>query len=114
MKMPAAESFTLHADFPMDGHPLSDLERRVVHLGRSDADRGDRGQAGRTLLARAFAMLTGVRHVQPLAEERLEMLRRFACTTRRGDTMAQALAAELRGCGFSADALGTASAMARR
>jgi hypothetical protein len=114
MKFPAADSFTRHESCPAADRPLSTLERRVVHLGRIDADRGDRGTSRSPWLGRLFAMLTGISDVQPLAEERLEMLRRYASATRRGDKAAMALASQLREFGFSADALGTAAALARR
>jgi hypothetical protein len=111
MKFPAADSFTRHESCPAADRPLSTLERRVVHLGRIDADRGT---SRSPWLGRLFAMLTGISDVQPLAEERLEMLRRYASATRRGDKAAMALASQLRELGFSADALGTATALARR
>ncbi len=114
MKMPTADSFTRHPTCPTLDRPLSDLERRVVHLGRVDADRGDRGRAGPRWLGGLVVFLTGTRRSQPLAEGRLETLRRFAAATRRGDAAAPYLATELRALGFSADALGTATALARR
>ena len=114
MKIPAAESFDRHVECPLRGLPLSEVERRVVQLGRADADRGDRGPARFPRLLAAVAALTGTRPVQPLADERLEALRSYASAVRRGYAGAAALANDLRALGFSADAIGTAMALARR
>ena len=114
MKFPSPDSFTRHAACPVADPPLTELERRVVHLGRADADRGNRSRPLSPLFTRLVGVLTGVRPVQPLAEERLELLRRYACATRRRETGTPTLAEQLRGFGFSADAIGTATALARR
>ena len=114
MKFPAAESFTRHATCPVGDPPLTELERRVVNLGRCDADRGNRSRPLRPRFSAWLAAFTGVRPVQPLAEERLEALRRYACATRRREPGVRMLAEQLRAFGFSADAIGTATALARR
>ena len=115
MQMPRPDSFTRHDTLAhAAGQPLSDLERRVVRLGRADAARGSPAGARLPALRRLFGSVTGIHHAQPLAEERLEKLRLYACAVHRGDACAPAIAAELRTLGFSADALGTAMALARR
>jgi hypothetical protein len=115
MHMPVPDSPTRDETCLIFGQPLSDLERRVVHLGRADADRGDRGRSRWPRMRAFLAGLAGHNPAPPLAEERLETLRRFASATRRGDKAgANSIARELRVLGFSADALGTAAALARR
>jgi hypothetical protein len=114
MKFPTPESFDRHADCPARSLPLSDVERRVVQLGRADADRGDRGPPRFPRLRAALALLTGVRPIPLLADERLELLRRYAAAVRHGDDAVHMLAQQLRDVGFSADAIGTAAAIARR
>jgi len=114
MKFPAPDSFDRHVDCPVRGLPLSEIKRRVVHLGRADADRGDRGSARFPRLLAALGALIGTRPMQGLADERLEALRRYASAVRRGATEAPELACCLRTLGFSADAIGTATALARR
>jgi hypothetical protein len=114
MKVPAPDSFDRHVECPARSLPLSEVERRVVHLGRADADRGDRGPSRFPRLLAALAVLTGTPPIQPLADERLEALRRYASAVRRDDAGAPALAHGLRALGFSADAIGTATALARR
>lgn len=114
MKFPSADSFTRHTACPVADPPLTELERRVVRLGRADADRGNRSRPRSARLSALLATLTGVRRIQPLAEERLEALRRYACATRRREAGTPTLADQLRAFGFSADAIGTATALARR
>lgn len=114
MKFPSPDSFTRHTACPVADPPLTELERRVVHLGRTDAERGNRSRPRSPRLSALLAALTGVRPVQPLAEERLEALRRYACATRRREAGMPTLADQLRAFGFSADAIGTATALARR
>jgi hypothetical protein len=114
MNFPAPDSFDRHVRCPADNLPLTDVQRRVVHLGRADADRGDGGPVRFPWLRAAIAAVTGIRPNQPLADEKLELLRRYASAARRGDAAAHVLAQQLRRLGYSADAIGTATALARR
>lgn len=114
MKFPAANSFTRHAVCPIADLPLTELERRVVQVGRNDADHSNRSCPLSPRFSALLAALTGVRPLLPLGEERLEALRRYACATRRREPGTHALAERLRAFGFSADAIGTATALARR
>lgn len=61
------------ADVP----PLSPLEWKVVSLALREA-----GEAGRGRLARLFGPAVGLRPKLPLADPRLEALRRFVCRVR--------------------------------
>lgn len=114
MKMPSADTFTRHTDCPAQSLPLSDIERRVVHLVRTDATRGRTRSARRTWLRVLITALFGDTTAPPLSEPRLEALRLYACAVRRNDPAAAELARQLRTLGYSADAIGTATAMARR
>ena len=108
---PAPTASAATTRFPPPAH-LSALEQRVVLLAKRDADRGAivPRQSG---FARLMTLLTGIEGPQPLADDRLETLRRFACFERRGDRRAAQVAADLLGLGFSAEALAGASAIAR-
>lgn len=64
------------ADVP----PLSPLEWKVVSLAMREA--GEAGRAGRGRLARLFGPAVGLRPKLPLADPRLEALRRFVCRVR--------------------------------
>lgn len=88
----------------LPGLTLSTAERRAALLAHGDASRP--GWDGRATLAGWLGThLFGLRRVQPLADPRLEALRRFACLLRRGDARADAAAAGLRQLGFSPFAL---------
>ncbi|TVV75157.1 hypothetical protein [Sphingomonas solaris] len=111
MHLPSPDSFCRHEIVPATRH-LTTLEERVVMLARRDADRGA-FEPSRSGFARLLTLLTGVEGPQPLADDRLETLRRFACFERRGDRRAQAAAADLIGFGFSPEALAGAAVIAR-
>lgn len=111
MHLPDPDSFSRHETVPADRH-LSPLERRVVRMARDDADRGLIEPRG-SRLARLLRLLTGVEGAQPLADARLETLRRYACLERRGDRRAGDVAARLIGLGFPAEALAGAALIAR-
>jgi hypothetical protein len=114
MNFPHAASFDRHDALPIRDLPLSGIERRVVHLGRGDADRGGDYSLRWPRLRAMLAVLTGIRAAPTLSDPRLETLRRYAAAVRRCDPRSDVIAAELRAFGFSADALGTATALARR
>ncbi|PZU07500.1 hypothetical protein [Sphingomonas sp.] len=52
-------------------------------------------------LRRLYGALTGNRPPRPLADQRLEAIRSFVCTTRRSRKPAEDLVPTLRGQGFS-------------
>lgn len=111
MHLPHPDSFCRHETVPA-ARSLTMLEQRVVLLGKRDADRGAilPRMSG---LAKLMKLLTGIEGAQPLADDRLETLRRFVCFERRGDRRARDVAADLLGLGFSPEALAGASAIAR-
>ena len=111
MHQPDAESFARHDAVPAP-RTLSALEQRVALLARRDADNG-MVTPGRSILARFMRALTGVEGPQPLADDRLEALRRFVAFARRGDRRARDIAGDLLRLGFSPEALARAEAIAR-
>lgn len=84
---------------------LSRAEWDTVSAAFSDARLGtcqaDRPSALRRLLRRLVVLLTGIRPAAPLANERLDALRRFVCTTRSHGAPSPHLWPELIGCGYS-------------
>ena len=111
MHLPRPDSFCRHDTVPA-ARWLTALEQRVVLLAKRDADRGAI-LPRRSGFARLMTWLTGIEGPQPLADDRLETLRRFVGFERRGDRRAAHVAADLLGFGFSAEALAGASAIAR-
>ena len=111
MHLPCPDSFSRHETVPAP-RALTALEQRVVLLARRDADHGAI-LPRQTGFAKLMRLLTGIEGPQPLADDRLETLRRFACFERRGDRRASDVAADLLGLGFSPEALAGASAIAR-
>ena len=94
---------------------LSDLEWKVVRLAIREAGEaavGEPGPLGRRL--RTFwSAVTGWEPKRPLADPRLELLRRFVCT-QRGRRDAAELAARLVGLGFTPNQLTAVTLLARR
>ncbi|WP_156678344.1 hypothetical protein [Sphingomonas profundi] len=111
MQLPTRDSFDRHETVPA-ARTLTALEQRVVLLAKRDADR-NAIEPRTSAFARLMTMLTGVEGPQPLADDRLETLRRFVGFERRGDQRARAFAANLLGLGFSAEAVAGAAAIAR-
>ncbi len=89
---------------------LSPAEAEAVMIGRGDMGRwGWDGSAPqsplRRLAARIFTWATGIRGVAPLADERLEAFRLFACMVRCNDRRSDAAAARLTALGVHPDVL---------
>ena len=72
----------IRAERKVDVPPLSPLEWKVVTLAMREA--GERGTSGapRGWIARLFGSAVGLRPKLPLADPRLEALRRFVATVR--------------------------------
>jgi hypothetical protein len=111
MHLPRPDSFGRHEESPIS-RSLTALEQRVAVLARRDADR-NAILPRRSIFAKLMTILTGIEGPQPLADDRLETLRRFVGFERRGDRRAGDAAANLLGLGFSPEALAGASAIAR-
>lgn len=107
---------SMQRDFERADPALSDLEWKVVAIALREAGDGcgvrpaDRGGA----LARFWRAVTGFEPRRPLADPRLETLRRFVCTARRRRDEATALAARLIDMGFSRRQLDAVTLLARR
>jgi hypothetical protein len=84
---------------------LSRAEWDTVSVAFSDAGigtcRADRPSALRRVLRRLVVLLTGIRPAPPLANERLDTLRRFVCTARTHGAPSPRLWSELIACGYS-------------
>lgn len=92
---------------------LSELEWKVVSLAIRDAGDGcPRSASGR--FGRIWSALTGLEPRRPLADPRLETLRRFVCTARRRRDEATALAGRLLDMGFSQRQIAAVTLLARR
>lgn len=89
---------------PAAGAPpfLSSLEWAAVTIALREADRTGGGMAAGGRLARAWRWLTGIQPPRPLADPRLDALRRFAGAVRRRSAHLQEMMPELRRQGFSA------------
>jgi hypothetical protein len=104
--IPTSTAFTVFPA-PEDGQPmLTGLEWKVVALAlREASDGGCGGIVPPSRLTRLFRRiahaLTGWEGPRPLADPRLETLRRFVCTSRWGHHDAAALAQSLLQQGFS-------------
>jgi hypothetical protein len=105
------EASTLAEHVPV----LSDLEWKVVSLALREAGQavtGEPGPLARRLRA-LWRAVTGWEPKRPLADPRLEALRRFVCT-QRGRRDAADLAARLMGMGFTQNQLSAVTLLARR
>lgn len=95
---------------------LSPLEWRVVSLALREA--GEMSCTGepsrlRRWLRGVWSAITGWEPRRPLADPRLEMLRRFVCTA-RGRRDAADIAARLIGMGFTRSQLAAVTLLVRR
>ena len=68
---------------------------------RSGTCRADQASALRRVLRRLVTLLTGIRAAPPLANEGLDALRRFVCTTRTHGAASPRLCSELIACGYT-------------
>jgi len=98
---------------------LSPLEWKVVALALREA--GDRGCGGYTppspigsFFRRALQLLTGHPGQLPLADPKLETLRRFVCTARGRAEMAAELGRRLVELGFSTRQVAAVAILAQR
>jgi hypothetical protein len=85
---------------------LSRLEWSAVSVALQDAAKCDCAAAEaagrRSVIGRSLELLVGSRRPNPLADPRLEAIRRFVCTTRRRRRPAAELAPALADHGFTA------------
>jgi hypothetical protein len=85
---------------------LSNDEWRAIAIALKDAEHSvdvaprDKPE-GR--LGRIFRMLTGIEKARPLADPRLDTIRRFAWATRRRIARAREIGGELRAFGYSCE-----------
>ncbi|TZG26405.1 hypothetical protein [Sphingomonas montanisoli] len=88
---------------------FSALEWKVVSLAMREANSGDERQGW---LARLFQNLTGIAPKMPLADPRLETLRRFVCKVRARADIAD-MAARLQEFGYDARQIAAVAQLAR-
>lgn len=94
---------------------LTPLEWRAVAIGMQDADHGIAPAPRRGRLGKLLAFLGAARTGLPLADSRLEALRRFAYAARRtGGRVADAVVQPLLDLGFATPQLATVALRARR
>jgi len=92
--------------------PLSRLEWQVVSLALREAEScGCGGVAPPSRLSRLWAALTGREQARPLADPRLETLRRFVCRLRWNDAAAEKLGQELVDLGYSPNQVNAIAAL---
>jgi len=75
-------AMNIQADAEGHAPPLSALEWKVVSLAMREAGERACGAGRRGWLGRLFGAASGFRPKLPLADPRLETLRRFVCTIR--------------------------------
>ena len=80
---------------------LSRNEWHAVSIALNDAASAGCAAVSNSLLGRIYTALTGNEPRRPLADERLETIRRFVCATRRHSAAANDLVPELEAQGFS-------------
>ncbi|NIJ08056.1 hypothetical protein FHS31_001666 [Sphingomonas vulcanisoli] len=80
---------------------LSRSEWHAVSIALNDAAASGCSGAGQGLLGRLYTAVTGNQPPRPLADARLEMVRRFVCATRRHNPAANDLVPALEAQGFS-------------
>jgi hypothetical protein len=85
---------------PAPSAPMSKIERDVIDMARSDC-RWSLNPDG--VLQRGIGLLFGIRAAPPLANERLEQLRRFAVTAWSRDSIRARDLRQLFDVGFSSN-----------
>ena len=80
---------------------LSPAEWKAVSIAINDATNRGCGAGEPGPLARLITTLTGIERPRPLADPRLETLRRFVCDTRRSRGMADQFVPALMEQGFN-------------
>jgi hypothetical protein len=82
---------------------LTQIEWQAVAVALNDATRRPCGRVKRTEgpLARGLRWLTGVEAPRPLADPRLDAIRRFVCAARGGSARLRDFVPELKGFGYS-------------
>lgn len=103
---PDPAAFTILAAPGEEPPTLSRLEWKVVSLALKEAEKGGCGGVrGRGRISRALRavhrFITGARGALPLADPRLETLRRFVCLLHWGNREAEKLARRLVDQGFT-------------
>ncbi|HEY0271506.1 MAG TPA: hypothetical protein VGC10_11015 [Sphingomonas sp.] len=91
------------AKLAKDAPVLSRMEWQAVAVALNDADRHPCGREAGTegRLARALRWLTGAQAPRPLADPRLDAVRRFVCAVRGGGDRLRDLVPELKDFGYS-------------
>jgi hypothetical protein len=116
--IPEPTAFTLASAIPDEQPMLSGLEWKVVALALRETDTccgtDDAPSRLAHLLRRIGRALTGWEGPLPLANPRLETLRRFVCMLRRGHRDAATTAQSLVRLGFSPRQLHAVAARVRR
>ncbi|ATE63182.1 hypothetical protein [Rhizorhabdus dicambivorans] len=102
----------VRADTKTQVPPLSALEWKVVSLAIREAGEMGCGAGKRSRLARLFGGVSGFRPKLPLADPRLETLRRFVCTLRDGAELSE-LKRRLIEFGFHPGQLSAVAMLAR-
>lgn len=85
---------------------LTAAEWQAVAVALRDADRfacAAPGDAAEGALSRLFRAITGIERPRPLADPRLDAVRRFVCASRRNMARAREIAGELLALGYSRD-----------
>lgn len=101
---------------PGNSTTLSKLERQALEVGILDADCGCRvtNDDGRlvTRMTKLWRVIAGQRARQPLADPKLDLVREFACRTRREHRPAKQLIPALIRQGYAVDKIGSFAAFA--
>ena len=85
---------------------LSTAEWQAITVALRDAERfacSAPKDSAEGRMMRLFRMLTGIEKPRPLADPRLDAVRRFVCASRRNVARAREIASELTAFGYSRD-----------
>ncbi|OHT20483.1 hypothetical protein [Edaphosphingomonas haloaromaticamans] len=102
------------ATLPADAPTLSKLEWQAVAIGLREVDGCGCGSIEPpSRFRRLWTTLTGAEAVRPLADPRLEALRRFVCRLRRSGEDVEKLGQELIALGYSRNQVSAIAALDR-